>query len=447
MQKTAVRTIGTDRELRALRPAEKRQEFRDSDVRNLRIRVMPSGLITFALLVRPERGGNTSRRRLGDYGRLKNGMFKQGRLTLKDARKMAASWNVKFQTGVDPKAEEREAADRKRAEQQEGKAFQAIVDDYLKKRVVGSDPKNPKMRRAQEVRQQLRFFADAWSKRPAKSITADDIEELLEPKAKKHPAMARNLFATLRAMFNWASRKRDYRPLLNPCDSVDTEMFSGKSNRRRVLSHDELRLFARNVQRMPYPFGTLYQLLLLTGLRLNEVARAEWAEFDLGKNMVWEIPHTRMKSKLPHIVPLTPDILEIIKSIPRPKRATFVLSTRAGKSPISGFSKVKARLATRMERSLRALARQRRGSGSGSIPRWTNHDIRRTFRTELSAMGNAIAHEVREALLAHTKKGIVGTYDQYQYLDERRAALPLWSNRLREILSSPVGSLENFERK
>ena len=132
---------------------------------------MPSGLITFALLVRPERGGNTSRRRLGDYGRLKNGTFKQGRLTLKDARKLAASWNVKFQTGIDPKAEEREVAERRRATQQEGTTFQVIVDDYLKKRVVGSDRANPKMRRAQEVGQQLRFFADAWSKRPARSIT------------------------------------------------------------------------------------------------------------------------------------------------------------------------------------------------------------------------------------------------------------------------------------
>jgi integrase len=378
---------------------------------------------------------------------VKNGTFKQGRLTLRDARKMAASWNVKFQTGVDPKAEEREAAERKRAAKQDGTIFRLIVDDYLKKRVVGPDPANPKMRRAQEVGQQLKFFADAWSKRPVRSLTAEDIEELLEPKAEKHPAMARNLFGTLRALLNWAGRKREYRPLVNPCDSVDTEILGIKSNRSRVLSHDEIRLFARNVQRMPYPFGAMYQLLLLTGLRLNEVARAEWAEFDFGNHMVWKIPPTRMKGKIPHVVPLTPDILTIIKSIPKPKNATFVLSTTSGRSPVSGFSKIKARLAARMERSLRALARQRCESGSASIPRWTNHDIRRTFRTELSAMGNAIPHEVREALLAHTKKGIVGTYDQYQYLDEKRAVLPLWSDRLRQILSSPVGSLENFERK
>lgn len=326
MRKVAVQTLRTDRELRALRPADKRQEFRDSEVRNLRVRVMPSGLITFALLVRPNRGGNTSRRGLGDYGRVKNGVFKQGRLTLKDARKLAATWNVTFQTGGDPKAEQRAAAERTRAEKQAGVCFQVIVDDYIRKRVVGTDPAAPKMRRAQEVMQQLKFFTDPWAKRPVKSITADDIEELLEPKAERHPAMARNLFAALRAMLNWAGRKREYRPLSNPCDGVDTEILGAKSNRRRALNHDELRLFARNVRRMPYPFGTLYSLLLLTGLRLNEVARAQWSEFDFGDHKTWEIPADRMKGRLPHVVPLTPELLEIIGTIPRPKKATFVLS-------------------------------------------------------------------------------------------------------------------------
>jgi integrase len=161
--------------------------------------------------------------------------------------------------------------------------------------------------------------------------------------------------------------------------------------------------------------------------------------------MVWESPAARMKGKLPHVVPLTPDILQIIRSIPRPKKSTFVFSTTGGKSPVSGFSKVKGRLAARMDRSLRALARQRGEDVSGSIPRWTNHDIRRTFRTELSAMGNSIAHEVREALLAHAKKGIVATYDQYQYLEEKRAALPLWADRLHDILAKPTGDLESLQ--
>src|SRR4029079_13875642 len=103
MQKAVVPTIGTDRELRALRPSEKRQEYRDAEIRNLRVRVMPSGLISFALLVRPERGGNVSRRRLGDYGFIREGTFKQGRLSLRVARRLATVWNAKFQAGVDPR--------------------------------------------------------------------------------------------------------------------------------------------------------------------------------------------------------------------------------------------------------------------------------------------------------------------------------------------------------
>jgi hypothetical protein len=59
-------------------------------------------------------------------------------------------------------------------------------------------------------------------------------------------------------------------------------------------------------------------------------------------------------------------------------------------------------------------------------------------------MGSAIDHEVKEALLAHTKKGIVGTYDQYQYLDEKRAALSLWESRLQTILAQPIGDLKKF---
>jgi integrase len=440
MPKSLPRVPLTDKQLRALRPAPtgKRIEVADGDVRNLLVRVTPGGKIAFALLVRPERGGNPTRRLIGDYGTVTDdGTFAPGRLTLKKARERARQWNSKFATGVDPRIEALAAAEQLRAENAKGIKFKDTVSGYLDRRV------RPKIRRAREIERQLEFFTDAWPTKPLAAITADDIEELLERKSETHPAMARNLFATLRAMFNWAGRKKEYRPLANPCDSADTEIFGAKSARDRTLNDDEIRLLVRNVRRMPYPFGHLYRMLLLTGLRLNEVARARWSEFDF-ENNVWEIPASRMKGKLPHVVPITPDLLSTIETIPRPKGAVFVFSTMAGASPVSGFSKTKARLALRMVRSLTALARQRDVRHPVSIPRWTNHDLRRTFRTQLSAMGNILTHEVKEALLAHTKKGIHGTYDKYQYLDEKRAALPLWAQRLRTILAAEIGDLEKF---
>jgi len=37
-------------------------------------------------------------------------------------------------------------------------------------------------------------------------------------------------------------------------------------------------------------------------------------------------------------------------------------------------------------------------------------------------------------VLAHARPGIKGTYDLYDYLDEKREALELWAARLREII-------------
>jgi hypothetical protein len=48
-----------------------------------------------------------------------------------------------------------------------------------------------------------------------------------------------------------------------------------------------------------------------------------------------------------------------------------------------------------------------------------------------------VTEEAREAVLAHARPGIKGTYDLYDYLDEKREALELWAARLREIVSPP----------
>jgi hypothetical protein len=87
-----------------------------------------------------------------------------------------------------------------------------------------------------------------------------------------------------------------------------------------------------------------------------------------------------------------------------------------------------------MLRTLRALARSRGDDPAKvELPRWTNHDIRRTVRSNLSAL--RVPEEVREAVLAHVRPGIKSTYDLYDYLDEKRDALEQWARRLRSIVA------------
>jgi integrase len=177
--------------------------------------------------------------------------------------------------------------------------------------------------------------------------------------------------------------------------------------------------------------------LLFSGLRLNEVADATWSEFNV-PGRLWTIPGERMKGKnttaRPHVVPLTPDMLVLLEASPRFAQGDYLFSTTLGVRPVWISDKVKKALDQRMLRTLRALARVRGDDPTKvELPAWMNHDLRRTMRSRLSML--RVHPDVSEALLAHVKRGIVGVYDQYDLLNERRAALELWAAHLKAVVA------------
>ena len=68
----------------------------------------------------------------------------------------------------------------------------------------------------------------------------------------------------------------------------------------------------------------------------------EWDDLD---DEFWTIPAERNKSGRPHIVPLTPRMIELIQTIPRiHERLLFPAKRQDTKNHVSGFSKAKRRL-------------------------------------------------------------------------------------------------------
>jgi integrase len=222
---------------------------------------------------------------------------------------------------------------------------------------------------------------------------------------------------------------------------------------------------------MRYPHGPAYQLLVLTGLRLNEAVDAAWSEFDpavvralrhrkAGDNIdwkmlpveqhLWVIPASRMKAKnsraRPHSVPLTKEILSVLESLPQFDKGKFLFSTTHGQKPAWVGDKIKSKLDARLLRTLRALAKKR-----GDDPReielqpWRNHDIRRTVRTHLSRL--KITEEAREAVLAHVRPGIRGVYDRHLYLEEKREALSAWANSLLVIARGKPSNVVSMQAR
>jgi integrase len=158
-------------------------------------------------------------------------------------------------------------------------------------------------------------------------------------------------------------------------------------------------------------------MLMITGQRLNEVARATWSEVGDLERALWIVLPDRMKvDEGAHTVPLTPLALELLRDLPRYEKDRHVFSTTKGDRPFSGFSKAKAALDAVVD-----------------LPHWTHQDLRRTVRTRLSGLG--VRREVAEEVIAHTKPGILKRYDIHEYDAEKRDALEKWDRRLREIIN------------
>src|SRR5262249_51765066 len=287
-----------------------------------------------------------------------------------------------------------------------------------------------KERKAKDVERELQPFIKELGHRPIAGIKPHDIAPIIEAIVKRGKrAHAHNLFGHIRRLFRWAI------PLYvehSPCAQLRPKRLIGDRTRRdRVLTDLEIAALWKATESLGYPYGPLYRMLLLTGLRLSEVSGASWDEFDF-EQLVWTIPAARMKKTgseaKPHMVPLTDVMLEVLDRLPRFENGKFVFSSQNGLKPIKAadFSGLKIKLDGVMLRIMRE------GNAKAELPDWTNHDIRRTVRTKLSAL--RIPEEVREAVLAHARPGIKGHYDMHHYLDEKRDALTQWAAKLRDIV-------------
>jgi integrase len=399
----------TDRYLQSLKgsPDGRPYDVRDAEVRGLRVRVMPSGERSFVLLARFQPDANPTRRALGTYPAL----------GLAAARDRARKWRDLIARGIDPAQEqERERAAGLRKQRV---TFAAIAEDFIAEKLPGES-------KGREVERDLRrVFIPIWGKRPAVDITALDVRTAIKAvTAEGKTYQAYNLLGYVRRLYNWAINQHCYGIENSPCDRLDPESIIGdRPARTRILNDAELRAAWQAADKLDYPYGPLFKMLMLTGARRSEVSEAVWSEFDLNKKL-WSIPAERMKADAAHIVPLSDDAVAILQPLPRFKSGDHVFTTTYGAKAVNSHDKAKRRLDAEMAKLI------------GDFPDFVLHDFRRTVRTRLSAIPN-ISDLVRELVIGHTKPGLHKVYDQYAYLDEKRFALDAWAARLRSIVEPP----------
>ena len=383
-------------------PKAGRVHFRDSEVPGMSVRVTANGTRTYTLTKRyPLHPEHPAPRALGEVGEI----------SLADAREKARKWQALIKRGIDPKVD----AARERALQQQAQigTFANLWNSYF-------SAQGQKLAHADECRLAGVGFVRAWGDRPATELLPLEVAVYIRDLAKRTPGTARNAFGHLSRAFSWAIGS-GFGISVNPCRALrPADLLGAKVARDRILSDPELRAVWGASEAAGYPYGPLTRLLLLSGQRLAQIAELQWREIDFEQRRISFSP-ARMKMKTAFILPLAPDALALLRSLPRFTGGDYVFSSTHGRTSVTGFSRAKVKL----------------DALSGvSDPPWTFHDLRRSMRSHLSAL--PVQDVVREATIAHARKGISKVYDLHTYADEKRECLELWEARLRGILAPPT---------
>ncbi|MGV8841760.1 MAG: tyrosine-type recombinase/integrase [Pseudomonas sp.] len=149
------------------------------------------------------------------------------------------------------------------------------------------------------------------------------------------------------------------------------------------------------------------RLLILTGARARMVQFAAWSELDLQAG-VWSLPAERMKMRQAFAIPLAPEVVQMLHSLPRIEGSPYLFPGQ-GKSGVMH--------ANALRTLLHAL-------GHSDI---TRHGFRSSFRD----WANERTHyprEVCEMALAHDERDQTeAAYSRSDFIEKRRALMIDWA--------------------
>ncbi|HBV8338379.1 TPA: tyrosine-type recombinase/integrase, partial [Citrobacter freundii] len=198
----------------------------------------------------------------------------------------------------------------------------------------------------------------------------------------------------------------------NPASGVGMAFEKPKKQNMPTLRPEELPKLMRSLvmSNLSVPTRCLIEWQLLTLVRPSEASGALWAEIDLDAKL-WTIPAKRMKAKREHIVPLSPqalDILEVMKPISAHREYVFP-SRNNPKQP--------------MNSQTANAALKRIGYGGKLVA----HGLRSIASTALNE--SAFNSDIIEAALAHSDKNEVRrAYNRTTYLAQRVEMMRWWGN-------------------
>ncbi|MGD9687325.1 MAG: tyrosine-type recombinase/integrase [Desulfobacter sp.] len=410
----------TDRFLQSIKTPEKEYCIREGH--GFTLRVLPSGTKTFQYIF--TLNGKRHRMNLGQYPAT----------TLADAREKFRAAAILVGKGMSPLEQPANS------EAEAILTIQTLVDDYK----MFVEQHMAKSTSQETARTLDKHIIPGWKERSAQEIRRKDAINLIEPIAATAPGQARGVMKIARAMFNYALDRELVE--INPFTRLPAAVPSIKPvSTSRTLSDEEIKHVWNTIHSATPPGAAETRrallMILVTAQRPGEVAGMAWNEID---EKWWTIPPERIKTRNhrqeSHRVFLTSLALRIIG--PNPGYSDYVFPGPAiinQDTQQAVFPPLQRKALSHMVCDERAGGRPA-GNGEKTatmaeyfgLLRWTPHDLRRTAATKLSELG--CPDEIIDAILNHSKKGVIGIYNRNKYDKEKQEWLTKWSNYLEGLV-------------
>lgn len=320
-------------------------------------------------------------------------------ITLEKARKMLLENKRLILEGKNPVAEKR---NKTKPIEPNCNDFKTILDKYLevyKTRVSIRSYLN-------DSRLLERKLSKELLSKDIQDIKSVDIVKEIQSISNSSVSNSMRVLALIKKVYRYAVAcdycSKDVTSGINPSDFLPKQ----ETKHYNSISLGELPNFLKECTKLSLHDFILIKMMCYTFVRTNELLGAQWSEFDF-KKKIWTIPAGRMKNRKIHIVPLSDQVVNLLKNLVI--CSDYVFKSRNNQT---------------IRRIIKKLKYEKRMTGHG-------------FRSLASTIlhENDFNHNHIELQLAHQPNNkVVQAYNYAQHLDSRTEMMQWYANYLDNLI-------------
>lgn len=267
-------------------------------------------------------------------------------------------------------------------------------------------------------------------------ISTDDILKILTPIWTSKTETAKRLQGRIENILDYAAARK-YKDHMNPARwRGHLGVLLPKPSKVKIVKNHpampyrDVASFMSELAQNGSVSALALRFLIQTATRTSETLNAQWSEIDL-ESAIWTIPAQRTKTKREHRVPLTDDVLNDLKALPRLNGNPYLFpGSRYGK-PLSNMALLQL---------MRGMGFAKEGGRGEAVP----HGFRSSFR-DWAGEVSTFPSDVAEMALAHViKNKAEAAYRRGDLFEKRRKMMEAWSCYLRQQQNDKV---LNFEKR